>query len=480
MTGSTTFSLLQELARAALERAWQGLQTLLTALRARIARIGSAPAETSAATQSSQGELRLYEALAYGAIVALFGGLGGWAALSSIQGAVIVPGTVVVETNPKKVQHLEGGIIALIQVKNGQRVAAGETLARMDDTEPRANLAVVESQIEDLLARRGRLLAERDGASLLDAAGAIGPHRWQPRDQKVWDGQQRLLASRRAAQEGKRKQSLERISQLEQAIKGLDAQNDARVKQASAKSKESKAVLALEDKGLTNVARTTAVRSETARLEGEIAQTAADIARYRVQISETQSKSLEDESTYLSEVLNELRDVEGRLAEALERRNALEAKVRRVAVISPRSGFVHNLMIHTIGGVAGPGETLMEIIPEEDVLVLEGKLAVAERDRVELHQPARVRFPAFDARVTPELEGKVTRISPSAVQESKDTAPFYQLRIELSEAELKKLGDKRLVPGMPCEVFVETERRSVLVWLMKPILDQMAHVGRSR
>jgi len=425
---------------------------------------------------SPRHAIRRYQKIAVLAVLALFGGLGGWAAYAPIQGAVVVTGTVVVETNTKRIQHLEGGLIAEIAVGNGQRVEAGELLVRLDATELRTSLHIVETQLEEYLAQRARLAAERAGALKIDRAAA-GP----ASDQNIWDAQQSLLMARHNARKGRREQSLERIAQLHELIKGLNAQNAARVQQEQLTRDELDAVSPLEKKKLITLNRISVLRRELARTEGEVGQTAADIARYRVQISEIRSKIFEDEYTWLSEVLNELREVESKIAEALEKRSAMQAKLKRVNVIAPRSGLVHNLNVHTIGGVVRPGETMMEIVPEEDVLVIEGKVATIDRDRLSLGQAATLRLSALDQRRTPELMGQVTRISPDAhLDKDSNSPPYFLIRIELREGELARLGDKRLVPGMSAEIFIETGERTVLDYLAKPMLDQIAHAFRDK
>jgi HlyD family secretion protein len=446
----------------------------------RLARTDKLATIEEAGAESNRRQLRRYQVLSYTSVGALVLGLGGWAALSSIQGAVIVPGMVVVETMSKRVQHLEGGIVAEIKVKNGQQVKAGEAVLRLDDTDVRASLQITEAQLEELQARRHRLMAERDDSDRIylvrgAKAGDVGF-----RDGRVWDGQERLLTARRAMRVGRKQQMLERITQLEAAISGLESQNAARKAQSELTRGELVGIQKLESMQLTSITRINTLKREIARLDGEMGATVADIARTRVQISEMRSRLLEDEQTYVSEILNDLRETEGKIVETNERRLALEAKLKRTIVPAPRNGIVHNLTVHTIGGVLSPGETFMEIVPEEDVLVIDGRVASTDITHAAIGQLAAVRFTSLDSRETPELKAIVTRLSPSVSQDGKDGVPYYTVRVELPEAEIAKLKGKRLIPGMPAEVFIETGQRSALNYLVKPMLDQIAHVWRER
>ncbi len=427
--------------------------------------------------RANRRDIRRYLLVGIVVVVALFGGLGGWAALASIHGAVIASGTVVVDTYSKKVQHFEGGIIAEIAVRDGDFVEAGQLLVRLDETDTRANLEIVIGQLIELEAQRARLFAERDGLDQIEFVSQFDV----PQDEKhqqIWNGQQRLLKARLDLREGRAKQLHERINQLGEAIKGLSAQRESKKSQSELIKAELDVLIGLEKKKLVKLNRLLALKREAAKLQGEHGQIIADIARTKVQIGETELKLLEIDQSVLSEVLTELREVETKIAELSERRSIAQAKIGRTRIVAPNAGYIHNLSTHTVGGVIAPGEPIVEIVPRNDLLVIESRVALTDIDQVADRQMAIVRLTAFEQRATPELEGKVINVSADAKQDRDGTPPYYLVRVRLSEGELAKLEDKILVPGMPVEVFIQTGARTVLSFLTKPLMDQLRHAMR--
>ena len=393
------------------------------------------PERPTAATQALRS-LRLYQIAGTALIVAVVGGLGGWAGVTEISGAVIAPASVVVDGNSKKVQHLEGGIVASLNVRNTDQVAAGQQLLRLDDTEMRANLQIAQGQIEELSARQARLIAERDGLdrfALPDFATGANPSSAKA---LVWQGQAKLLASRRGARADKEKQLLDRVAQLEDVIKGLGAQLQAKDQQAGFIREELDGLLQLQDQQLIAKPRVLAQQRERSRIEGERGQLMADIARTQSQISETRLQLTEARQALSAEVLSELRDVETKLAELKEREIATAAKLKRLVVLAPIGGVVHKLSVVTVGGVVAPGEALMEIVPNDEKLVVEGQIDPNNIDQVHKGQDVMVRFSAFDQRVTPELRGKVLSISADVRQDSPQMPRYYAVRALIDEAEM--------------------------------------------
>ncbi|MFM9941138.1 MAG: HlyD family type I secretion periplasmic adaptor subunit [Hyphomicrobiaceae bacterium] len=435
------------------------------------------PAATQSVAQTLRS-LRLYQLGGTLSILAVMGGLGGWAAITEISGAVMAPGSVVVEGNSKKVQHLEGGIVAALYVRNIDQVKAGQPLLQLDDTEIRASLQITQAQIEELKARQARLLAERDGRDKL-ALPDIAP---APQSQKavVWLGQAKLFESRRGARADKEKQLLDRVTQLQEVIKGLGAQLKAKDQQAGFIREELDGLLQLQEQQLVAKPRVLTQQRERSRIEGERGQLISEIARTNAQISETRLQLTEARQAFSSEVLTELRDVETKLAELNERDAAISAKLRRLVVLAPISGVIHKLSVVTLGGVVAAGETLMEIVPNEEALLVEGQLDPGSIDQVKKGQEVYIRFTALDQRVTPELQGRVVSISADVRQDSPQFPRYYAIRAILNESELEKLGTSRLVPGMPAEMMIRRGERTVLAYLVKPFADQLAHAFRER
>ena len=424
--------------------------------------------------------IRMYQLLALTALIVLFGGLSAWAAISKIKGAVIANGLVIVESNSKKVQHRDGGIIADIRVKQGDLVKAGDLLAVIDDTETKAELAIVEAVLTEYLARQARLEAESVDAAGIEFPDELIRRKDEAKVAKIMLSQEKLFTSRRAALNGQKEQLVQRIEQLKEEITGLEAQHVSRVEQLKLIEKELASMKKLEKKKLVRVTRVLALEREAARLTGEVGELIAQIARTKGRIGETKVQMLQIEQEMRSQVLTELRDTQTRVSELEERRVSARAKLQRTDIVAPQTGYVHELSIHTIGGVIASGETLMLIVPEADKLVIEAKVRPDDITQVHVGQNALVRLTAFDLRKTPQVTGEVVFVAADLTTPESPELPYYKVRIQMSAEELSKLGGEPLKPGMPVETFVQTGERSPLSFLLKPLSDQLAHVFRER
>ena len=433
-----------------------------------------------ATTQSSANSLRRHLLIGIVVLACLLVGFGGWAASASIQGAVIASATVVVETNSKKVQHAEGGIVAELKVREGDRVSSGQLLVKLDETDTQANLAIIDAQLNELLARQARLEAERDTVDVISFPAELVARRHEPKIGRILQGQEKLFAARRTATLGEKEQLGQRISQIEDEIEGLKAQRVSKVKQISLIGDELEGLRDLQKQGLVPLPRVRALEREQARLEGEWGELVANIARAGGRVGETRLRIIQIDQDALKEILSELRDAQGKIAELQERRVAAETRLGRTEIRSPKSGFVHQLNVHTVGGVIQAGEPVMVIIPERDVLVLEAMVEPQYIDQVGVGQTASIRLSAFDQRTTPELNGEVIRVSADLMQDKATGAPYYTVRIKLAPSELERLGEKTLKPGMPAEAFIQTESRSAISYLLKPLTDQVMKAFRER
>lgn len=430
--------------------------------------------------QDAISSLRTYQLIGTALVVLLVCGLGGWAAWASINGAVIANATVVVESYSKKVQHVEGGIVSEIHVRDGDRVKAGALLLRLDQTEHRAELAIVDARLNELLASEARLKAERDEAETIQFPEELARGASVTGIETILAGQQKLFAARARERQGKKEQLRERIGQFEEEISGLQAQKAALEQQIKLISEELEGVLILRKKELVPTTRWLALQREASKLDGERGSLIAQIARTKGQIGETELSIIQVDQEARTEVLTDLREVQTNLAEYLERRSAARTKLRRTEVFAPQAGIVHQLMVHTIGGVIAAGEPVMLIVPERDSLVLEAQVAPSDIAQVKEGQRAVVRFASFDQRTTPELNGEVINVSADLTRASAETPPYYTARVALTKDELQRLGGKRLKPGMPAEVFIQTGARTALSYLLKPLSDQIARTFRER
>ncbi|MBN8955405.1 MAG: HlyD family type I secretion periplasmic adaptor subunit [Rhizobiales bacterium] len=420
------------------------------------------------------------------ALAVSFCGIGGWAATARISGAVISPGTLVVESNIKRIQHNTGGIVRELLVHEGDSVQAGQILIKLDDTLARATLGIVQSQLDQFMARQARLDAERDDAEKIIFPSALLDRMSDQTVANAVNGEKTIFEARHRARTGQREQLQERIVQTQNEISGLNAQQEAKTREIDFINEELKGVNKQKKKNLVTIMRYMALQRDHARLQGERAQSIAEIARAKARIAETELQILQVDKDFRNEVLRDLREAEAKVAELQERVNAANDELRRIDIRSPLAGFVHQLMVHTIGGVIGKGETIMQIVPRNDTLIVEAKIAPNDIDQIKLAAPVRVQLAVGDRRTLPDLEGHVMLISADLVHEQQNangqttSQAYYLIRVSLADKEVERLAGLKLVSGMPAEVYVRTNDRTPLQYLIKPLEDQLARTFRER
>ena len=438
------------------------------------------------ATLSPRTSIRKLNLLGCTAVVLGLGGVGGWASSTEIAGAVIATGSVVVESNVKKVQHPNGGIVGEILVKEGSTVEVDQLLLRLDDTLTRATLGVIQSQLDLYVAREARLLAERDGLANLAFPESSTAAAKRETAAAASTGERKLFQSRREGLEGQRAQLRERISQITEEIHGLAAQQQSKDSEIGYVGEQLSSVADLFAKSLVSLARLKQLQRDEARLQGERGQLTADIARSRAKVAETQLQVLQLDQDFRTELLKDLRETRAKIAELQERANAASDELRHTEIRAPQAGIIYQLQAHTIGGVIGKGETVMQIAPRSDPLIVEAKVAPQDIDQVEVGASVRIRLGAGNRRTTPDLEGRVTVLSPDLTHEQTATPtglpnqPYYLARVSVSQPDLKAIGDLQLVPGMPVEVYIRTQDRTALDYLLKPLHEQIARTFRER
>ena len=413
-------------------------------------------------------------------VAILAGGVGGLAATTDISGAVIAAGNLVVDTNVKKVQHPTGGVVGELRVRDGDYVKAGDIVVRLDETVTQANLAIVVKSLTELWARQGRLEAERDGSDKITFPAELQAHKASPEVATVMRGEQLLFETRRKAREGQKAQLKERIGQLNEQIRGLDDQIRAKKREIELIYQELEGVRDLWRKNLIQITRVTSLERDAARLEGERGGLVSSIAQTKGKITETELQILQIDQDLRTEVGKDLAEIRGKVAELVERKVAAEDQLKRIDLRAPQDGKVHQLSVHTVGGVISPGEVVMLIVPEGDVLSVEAKLMPQDIDQVKVGAQAALRFSAFNQRTTPELIGEVRTVSADVTQDQKSGAMYYTVRITLPDSEIARLGGLRLVPGMPVESFIRTGERSILSYFTKPLMDQITRSFREK
>ncbi len=397
----------------------------------------------------------------------------------SISGAVVATGVVNVESNYKTIQHLDGGIVSKILVRNGDRVRKDDVLVRLEETSARANLTVAIAKMNDLLVQKARLEAERDRAEAVVLPPTIEALRDDPALAQIIKGQTALFDARSAAHRGDLEVLRRRIEQSTNEVSGIQQMLEARKKEAALSAQELAAIRPLYDRGFANQQRLLPVQRENARLEGEVGRLTSELAKANVALSEAQLKKTQSEREYTQQVVDELRKVQAALSEVTEQRATLEDKLRRIEIKSPRDGRVHALAVHTEGGVIAPGSPIMQIIPDGERLIVDAQIPPSEIDKVRDGQPAHVRFPAFNARTTPRLEGTVIGVSAAQLTDTQSNRSYFTVQVALADGELARLPAKHaLVPGMPAEVYIETGDRSIMSYFLKPLLDALARTFR--
>jgi HlyD family secretion protein len=434
----------------------------------------------SRSARSARSSLRRHLGLGLGATMVLVGGIGVWAGNAEIAGAVIAPGSLVVESNVKKVQHPTGGVVGELHVRDGDQVSAGTLLVRLDETVTRANLAIVLKSLDELAARQARLEAERD-----DDKKLIFPEELLARSSdsavlRLLAGEERLFELRRAARAGQKAQLDERILQVEEQIRGLNEQIVAKAREIDLINQELEGVRELWRKNLVPITRVTTLEREATRLHGERGALVASIAQAKGKISETQLQVLQIDQDLRSEVSKELAEIRAKTSELIEKRVTAEDQLKRIDIRAPQDGRVHQLAVHTVGGVINAGEAIMLIVPAGDVLTVEARIAPHDIDQIRAGQSAVLRFSTFNQRTTPELNGEVSRVSPDITQDQKTGMGFYTVRITLPDSEIARLSDRKLIPGMPLDAFIQTGERTALSYLIKPISDQLMRSWRER
>ncbi|MCC5979965.1 MAG: HlyD family type I secretion periplasmic adaptor subunit [Salinarimonas sp.] len=422
--------------------------------------------------------IRRHIVIALIAIVTLFAGIGGWGAFASIAGAVVAPGVVVVEGNIRRVQHRTGGIVGEIHVRDGDRVEAGDVVVTLDATVTRANLAIIENQIDQLHASRARLVAERDAALEVAIPESLAARLGEVEISELVTAERALFKARRDMRERRKEQLDERVVQIGQEVEGLAARRRALDEERALIVQELDGIEMLYAKGLIPFPRIAELRRARAQLAGEDGQIEAAIAQAQTRIVETRLEWLQYEQELLSEVLTGLRESDAQLRELRERRIAAHDELARIDIRAPQNGIVHELAVHTVEGVISAEETIMAIVPDDEQRVIEARIAPEDIDQALAARDVVLRLSAFNQRTTPEIAGVILTISADLSYDPHSEGGWYRARIGIPEGEWERVGDRFLVPGMPVEAFIQTGMRTPLSYLVKPLTDHLARAFR--
>lgn len=412
------------------------------------------------------------------ASVVLVCGAGTWAAVANLSGAVVASGYFVVNSHVKKVQHPTGGVVGEILTREGDAVKAGDVVIRLDATQTHANLAIVTKRLDELAARLARLEAERDDQQTITFPDWLLARREDPDVRSAIHSETRLFEFGKQSREGNKAQLAERIIQYQHEIEGLKAQETAYQKGMDVLEKEIGALGGLREKGIVSDQQLNSLKTQLATYGGEWGEKIAYQAQVSGRITETRLQILQVDQDLKTEVGRELREVQGQFGEYVERKVAAEDELRRINIVAPQSGTVHQLAVHTVGGVITPADPIMLILPEADDLALEIQIAPQDIDQTQLGQKAVLRMSAFNRRTTPELNGHINRIAADLTTDERTGMSYYLARVVVSHEELAKLDNLKLMPGMPAEAMIQTGERTALSYLVKPLSDQINRAFR--
>jgi epimerase transport system membrane fusion protein len=411
-------------------------------------------------------------------IFLIFGVFGGWAAFAPLESAALAPGAIMVEGYRKTVQHLEGGIVKTLPVRDGDTVAKDQVLVTLDDTQWRAQLEVLRGQYYIAASREARLIAQRDGLDKVQYPPELTAHADDPRVQEAIRLQNQTFTVRRQAQEGEIAVYRQQIEQLQAKAKGLRAQKESRDRLVASFRGELADFQNLLKEGFTEKQKVRELERNLAQNEGQQGELLSSIAATELQVSETELKILQLKKDLQREVAREMSEAEANLSEAREKIQSLEATVRRTVVRAPEAGMVLGLAVHTIGAVIQPGGRILDIVPQNGRLIVEAQVSPIDIDRVKIGQTAEIRFTAFKSRETPKMEGRLIGLSADKLVD--DTRPekpaYYLARVEVTPEGVRDLAKHHLelVPGMPAEVLINTGARTLLQYLSRPLTDTFA------
>jgi HlyD family secretion protein len=409
----------------------------------------------------------------------LVGCFGAWSVMTTITGAIVASGKIEVEQSRQIVQHLDGGVIDSIHVIEGQTVDAGDLLIRLDGAAIKSELAIVEGQFFEILARRGRLEAERDDKdSVTFAPELIETGETRPDVAELMDGQRRLFTARKDSMAQQVDQLSKRKGQISSQITGIDAQSHALTIQLDLINQELKSQQELLDKGLAQSSRVLSLQREAARLDGQVGEFAATLAESEGRITEIEIEVLKLAASRREEANTQLRDIGYRELELAERRRALIERVARLDIVAPVSGVVLGLQFTTPRAVLRAADPVLYIIPQDRPLVITVQIPPFHIDQISVGQPVKLVFSAFPSRTTPELTGHITVISADALTDQSTQASYYRAEIVPDQGEVEKLAGLTLLPGMPVEAFIRTDERTPLAYLIKPFTDYFTRAFR--
>ncbi|WP_370300718.1 HlyD family type I secretion periplasmic adaptor subunit [Pseudooceanicola sp.] len=418
--------------------------------------------------------------LGFAGLLVLLGGFGTWAAVSEIAGAVVAPGRIEVERNRQVVQHPDGGVVSEILVDEGDEVKEGQLLIRLDSKLLYSDLVITEGQLFELMARRGRLEAERDSSdTLVFDEELLRVAQERPEVAELVDGQRRLFVARQESIQRETEQLEKRRGQILNQIQGIEAQQGSLARQLDLIEVELNNQQSLLDRGLAQAGTVLNLQRTSANLDGTLGELAASKAEAEGRITEIDIEVLKLGTTQREQAITQLRDLQYRELELEEERRSILERLARLEITAPVSGVVYGLQVHALRSVIRSADPVLYLIPQDRPLVIAARVDPIDIDKLFVGQDVTLRFSAFDQRQTPELFGKVTTVSADTFEDNNGQQSFYRAELELNEGQIERLPEGAvLIPGMPVEAFIRTDDRTPLTYLVKPLADYFAKAFR--
>ncbi|HEX4042042.1 MAG TPA: HlyD family type I secretion periplasmic adaptor subunit [Xanthobacteraceae bacterium] len=412
-------------------------------------------------------------------IVVMFFGFGTWAALAPIGSAAIAPGTVVEQIGRQTVQHLEGGIVKQILVQEGDQVKAGQPLIRLDETRPKAELELIQGELDLAQATQARLIAERDGQRRPQyPAELLARAKTDPHTAATIDDQNTFFKARAAVLNGQKSILQQQIAQYDQQINGFNAIKNAKATQLKLVHEELGDISGLAQEGYVTKSRVLALQREAGQLAGDRGQAMAEMARARQGIGESRRQILQVDKQRQEDVSKELDALAGQLSDLTQKQVAANDVVSRLDIVSPIAGTVTNLAVHTVGGVISPGSALMEIVPANGRLVVEAEVNPIDVNAIAVGDEVSIRVFVAGGRLTPTIFGRLDDISADRITVPNSNRSYYKARVSISPAQAARLGNIKLKVGMPVEAMISTGQQTALHYVVKPLLDSITRSFR--
>lgn len=405
-------------------------------------------------------------------VLVTFGLFGTWAAFAPLGNAVYGSGVVTVQSYRKTVQHLEGGIVKELRARDGDTVHKGDPLIILDDGQLSSEYESTRNQLITARAKEARLRAERDNLPAIPALKTDGVE--SDRAREAIDGEAQVFRSRHDARLGEISVQQERIGQLKQQIIGLNDMIGTKVNLEKSYTREITELKDLLRQGFVDNQRLLEQERKLDMLKSEVADHQSTITKTRLQINETEMQIVQTNQKFSSDVAKDLSDVQAQVFDLQEKASALKDRLSRIVIRAPEDGMVLDMKVHTIGGVVSAGTPLLDIVPESSDLVVEAHVSTNDIDRITLGKLTDVRFSAFNSATTPVIQGEVTRISADRLTDEKTGEGYYLVRVKITDDGLKRLGDRKLQPGMPAEVLINAGDRTMLQYLLKPARNMFA------